>query len=590
MDWPPGRELSIMRRMGLSIRRGVAASLVFGLGIALAMAGQACSANDSESRFGNGGSGNSGGSGGGTGGAGGAQPDGGGGSLLDSGIGGSSGDGGPHFQGDPTTCDQAKQAQSYIGCDFWPTVVANNVWSTFDYAVVVANAGTSPADVTVTRNGSQIATATVAPNALQTIYLPWVAELKGPDTDTCGQAMPLAGTVKAIGGAYHLVSTSPVAVYQFNALEYAPKGGAPGKNWSSCPGNQSCPSLGAPIGCFSYSNDASLLLPSTTLTGNYRITGNHGWNAASLGAYFAVTATQDSTTVNVKVSSTGQIIAGGGIQATGPNGIATFTLNAGDVAEVLGGSGDNSDLSGSLVQADKPVQVIAGQPCVNEPLDVSACDHIEESVFPAETLGKHYIVARPSSSIVPATVGHAVRIVGNQDGTQLTYAYSNGQSCALPTTINAGQVVEKICDVDFEVTGDKEFAVSTILIGAEVVDSFNGKGDPSLSNATTVEQYRTKYVFLAPNDYDLSFVVILMPTDAKVQVDGAPIGVTPVPIGTNGFGVARVQLGPGQQGAHVLTSDKSVGIQVIGYGSYTTYQYPGGLNLYSIAPPPPPIH
>src|ERR1700736_3592530 len=40
---------------------------------------------------------------------------------------------------DPTSCEGAAVAKSYIGCDYWPTVVANNVWSTFDYAVVVAN-------------------------------------------------------------------------------------------------------------------------------------------------------------------------------------------------------------------------------------------------------------------------------------------------------------------------------------------------------------------------------------------------------------------------------------------------------------------
>jgi hypothetical protein len=39
----------------------------------------------------------------------------------------------------------------------------------------------------------------------------------------------------------------------------------------------------------------------------------------------------------------------------------------------------------------------------------------------------------------------------------------------------------------------------------------------------------------------------------------------------------------------VLVSDKPVGLQVMGYGSYTSYQYPGGLNLGLIAPPPPPI-
>src|SRR5262249_13744190 len=52
--------------------------------------------------------------------------------------------------GDPTTCAQAAAGRTYVGCDYWPTVVANNVWSIFDYAVVVANGQTVPASVTVT--------------------------------------------------------------------------------------------------------------------------------------------------------------------------------------------------------------------------------------------------------------------------------------------------------------------------------------------------------------------------------------------------------------------------------------------------------
>ena len=57
----------------------------------------------------------------------------------------------------------------------------------------------------------------------------------------------------------------------------------------------------------------------------------------------------------------------------------------------------------------------------------------------------------------------------------------------------------------------------------------------------------------------------------------------------DGYAVARVKLGVGASGAHVLISDKPVGLQVVGYGNYTSYQYPGGLNLKGIAPPPPPI-
>ena len=40
----------------------------------------------------------------------------------------------------PTTCAQAAMTRSYVGCDYWPTVTTNPVWSIFDFAVVVANA------------------------------------------------------------------------------------------------------------------------------------------------------------------------------------------------------------------------------------------------------------------------------------------------------------------------------------------------------------------------------------------------------------------------------------------------------------------
>jgi len=37
---------------------------------------------------------------------------------------------------DPATCAEAAMLKSYIGCDYWPTVNANAVWSVFDFAVM----------------------------------------------------------------------------------------------------------------------------------------------------------------------------------------------------------------------------------------------------------------------------------------------------------------------------------------------------------------------------------------------------------------------------------------------------------------------
>ena len=50
----------------------------------------------------------------------------------------------------PTTCADSVSRNSYIGCDYWPTVTLNPVWPQFDYAVAVSNPQTSDVTVTVT--------------------------------------------------------------------------------------------------------------------------------------------------------------------------------------------------------------------------------------------------------------------------------------------------------------------------------------------------------------------------------------------------------------------------------------------------------
>jgi hypothetical protein len=512
----------------------------------------------------------------GTGGAGGEAP------AFDAGSGGGAG-----VVADPKTCGEAEAGGTYVGCDFWPTVVDNIVRPQFDYAVVVANTGDADAEITVSRGATEVAKAVAPAGGLVKLFLPWVSELKETTPDNgCGTNLKTQ-TVTAKAGAYHLVSTRPVAVYQFNAIEYAAKGGPPGKDWvAACEKN-----CFGTLDCFSYTNDASLLLPTHALTGHYRVAGKRAWNDGNnvsdsypdgypYPPYFAVTGTETGTVVTVNVSPTGAIAGGGGVPETGGGGSVTFTVDAGDVVLVVGR--DKTDLSGTLVAASAPVQVITGMACTNVPSDRVACDHIEESLLPAETLGKHYFVPRPTAPDGNPGV-HTVRLYGNVDGTALTYP---GQSVGGPATISAGEVVELVgVSQDFEVVGDHELMVGTFLHGAGTTNGKESQGDPSQSFATTVEQYRKKYVFLAPDDYDESFADVVMPMDAKVTIDGQALPGAPTAV-SSGFGVARVKLGPGPSGAHVLQSDEPVGLQVIGYGAYTSYQYPGGLNLGHIAPPP----
>lgn len=164
-------------------------------------------------------------------------------------------DGGGDLNGDPITCQDAADFHTYVGCDYWPTVTANLVDSVFDFAVVVANVGNDEANITVTGPGGTNQNVKVKAGGLEKIFLPWVPALKGDDLEG------LAASVLAKKSAFHVVSDRPVVVYQFNPLEFQAKGGPPGKNWSAC-----IPQSLSGI-CYSYSNDASLLLPSTAMTG-----------------------------------------------------------------------------------------------------------------------------------------------------------------------------------------------------------------------------------------------------------------------------------------------------------------------------------
>jgi len=179
-------------------------------------------------------------------------------------------------------------------------------------------------------------------------------------------------------------------------------------------------------------------------------------------------------------------------------------------------------------------------------------------------------------------MGHVVRLHGNVDGTKLTYP---GFDPGGPATIDAGVTVDLgVVPADFEIVGDHEFLVASYQLGAGPTTG-DQLGDPSQSLAVTVEQFRTRYVFLAPDDYDESYADVVTPMTATLTLDGVAITQAPVEI-SSGYGALRVKLPPGKAGAHVLTSDVPVGLQVIGYGKYTSYQYPGGLNLGEIAPPP----
>jgi hypothetical protein len=473
-------------------------------------------------------------------------------------------------------CLDAVASRSYIGCDYWPTVTMNSFLpltkAAFNFAVVVANAGATDTDVTI--EGGALAaplTQTVPPQQVRMITLPWVPALrqqyvKGAQNE---------GSALVPNGAYHLVSTQPVTVYQFNALEYHI-------------GNQ-----------YSTSNDASLVLPSHALADDagkstylvmafgsqltkFTLTGETNFAPG----FFAAVATQDGTTIDI--SFTAHTLVGSGVpNAYAPGDTASFTLDAGAVLMIASANDPSStcsgpdanffsycafspgyDLTGTMIVSDKPIAVFAGHDCANVPYNRMAGDHLEEQLFPVSGWGKHYVATRAVSTDLP----NLWRVLSGHDDNTITF----DPEVHAPVTLNKGEWVEFGTMENFDASGTAAFMLAGYMVGQGSPLSAD-PGDPSMTLAVPVEQYRTEYRFLAPETYEQNYVSVVAKSGATVLLDGTPLGGWSA-VGASGY-VAVGQAITG--GTHLITTDGTdgFGIQVYGVGNYTSYMYPGGLDM-----------
>ena len=475
-------------------------------------------------------------------------------------------------------CSPTVLGPSYVGCEFWPTASANNVWATetagFHFGVVVGNpSATALATITVTGNGTA-ERYQVWPGKVKAIVLGWQAALKGP-TWTAPDA-PVAPTqsVMAAGGAYALRSDVPIIAYQFNPLEN-----------SLSPSPVECPVAPAETICSSHSSDASLLLPAHVLSSSYVVSGYHAYNrvAASvqMGDFVAVTATRDDTDVEIRFRPGQTILGAPYLPDLTPGAPLRLKMNAGDVVELFTPGGSEAEtLSGTLVTSPnkKPLQVLSGTGCASIPED-GPCSHLEEGVIPTESLGKDYILTLLSVEQGVA-LPYRLRIQATTDGTVLTFdpAIHNA------VTINSGEVLEiEQVDVNLRVSSTVPFAATQYTYGWGAWAALRGLstyfGGPSQLAAVPVSQFRSSYVFAASAFYDNAFVAVVAPTGSVVMLDGEPISSDSfVAVGASGMSVGRQTLDP-TAGVHTIRSDTPFGIVVYGHGQYASYAYSGGLDL-----------
>jgi len=487
-------------------------------------------------------------------------------------------------------CDLAAQRLSYLGCDFMAATTSNSLLPgdfAGDFGVVIGNpaANLGAAEVTVSRGGSVVTTATVPAGTTSAITLPYVSELKNATE-----------SVTVAAGAYEITSTQPVAAYQYNPLHFN-LGGAP-----------------------SYTNDASLLLPEHTLTGSYMVGTWPSWGKGEWSDFFgSVQGEWDTmypgfvtivgTTDGTAVSFTSSTTTGGGNPGTlRPGDTTPITLNRGDVVQIFSqapsGSSDPDwcrdsggdqtdvgtcppqgfgadcegycsflpgDLTGSVISADAPVAVFAGHMCTFMPHSSWACDHIEEMMFPTETWGTLVVMTAPTHPSGSGVADTLYRVVALDDGTDLTFT----PAIEAPPTLNAGEYHQFRSNQDFTVQGSGKIYVVQTLLGEDELGA--DSGDPAMGSGIPRSQFRDAYDFLTPDTYTANWLNVVAPSGAEILLDGAPVtGWSPV-FGA-GFDVARVSVSPGSHEIHSAGGER-FGITTYGYASYTSYLYPGGMNF-----------
>lgn len=425
-------------------------------------------------------------------------------------------------------CELAVLENSSLGCGFYALDLPNG--TTKLYAISVSNSSlTETANVTISGPSGLLSSLVVAPLGVATYEV------------SDRSVMNISG-----GGitdrSYRILSDLPIAAYQFNSFD----------------------TIGAA------STDASLLFADHTLAADYFAMGYNVFNPVSDLSFIAIVATEDGTVVNVNAS------------ATTPDATQA-TLSTGQVMTVTSTTVGQS-LTGSEINASKPVAVFSGNRCTQVPTGTTFCDHLEQQIFPRQAIGSNYVIGKTHARQA-CDVPDYVRILADVNNTTVTLTPALGG----PYTLQAGAHVELALTEPVALEASNPVLVGSFMRSSGDAEC-NSEGDPAFALQVPSDQFRDRYVFLTPPTYTRDYVDIIAPVGANVVLDGEVQTLSTTTIGGTNFTLSSFEIA---DGAHVLQSSVPVGISVYGYGGPTgspdgvinvSYAYPGGLNLNAINP------
>ncbi len=353
----------------------------------------------------------------------------------------------------------------------------------------------------------------------------------------------------------------------------------------------------------SSTNGSSMLLPEQVMAQNYVVYGHMSYTTPS---YFVVIALHNQTTVTWRPT---RDTAGDALP------LPFVDADAGEVGEQLLNRFDNmriltskldmppictSDLSGTVIEADKPIWVLSATraaripfcegdsdmpvegcpPMVNEDCHAGG-DLIQEQNIPLEYWGREYI--GPHSPL-RATEQHYWRIYAGEDDVNIDVQPLDMQLHFDNRGDWQDLLVPNGTNLYFTSTNAKVFMPVQYLSGDY---DAGGIGSPAMVQMVPTAQFLDNYVFVTGTGYESNFVQVMREAgSADVTYDGGQIVSGWAPI--QGWEVATVSI---SEGAHQIESEDNFGIIVYGWNSKPTvmttaaYAYPGGMKTEVIYVP-----
>jgi len=366
---------------------------------------------------------------------------------------------------------------------------------------------------------------------------------------------------------------------------------------------------------FSFSNDASLLLPTHSLGRSYVFAGTP---LAVLGLardarnppVIAITAVRDRTEVDVRLPPRAQVANGEG-EARMVNGHVRATLSAQEILLVTGDTLDVDgapplyDFTGATITASAPVSVFSVHLCATFPQDIAACDALQDQLLPVSKWARRYplvpLVERGMNSPREMTYWKITADAGNgdQDGVRIRFStpfaaldpsppgYPGVGDCAdrFEDDVLVLRPLE-YCEFGTKrpvvVTADRPVQVTGMLVGQEATQmEFAGfglhAGDPALFVMPGESHYRRDYVFTMPETYARGHVTLVSPPRNELRLNGSVLDNL-VPIAIPGSDLVYYHLNLAA-GTYRLDAEFPVGMVIYGFDDFVSFAYPGGFQI-----------